>query len=292
MNKNQFKIAILLPTRGRAAALTDSINSLLVHAKNTKDIQFIFGFDNDDNIGFDHFVKEIQPDLDSRGIEYIAMGFESMGYAGLNQYYNVLAEQAQADWLFVWNDDAIMETQNWDQVIAKHTGTFKVLKLHTHNEHPYSIFPIVPSSWVSLLGHLSLHQMVDAEISQIAYMLDIMEIIEIDATHNQSELTGEGDNTSKNKIRFEGNPLDPRDFHNQQRIQRRIDDTDKLAKHMLSIGMSIDWWQKVKMNQQDAWAKLRANDINKQMVRTSIVNARQFRCDPIIDTTKIVKDNV
>ena len=102
MNKNQFKIAVLLPTRGRTTALTDSISSLLVHAKNTKDIQLILGFDNDDKIGFDHFVKEIQPDLDSHGIEYIAMGFERMGYDNLNQYYNVLAAEARAEYAFLY----------------------------------------------------------------------------------------------------------------------------------------------------------------------------------------------
>jgi hypothetical protein len=98
-------------------------------------------------------------------------------------------------------------------------------------------------------------------------------------------LTGEEDDTSKNKMRFEGNPLDPRDFHNQPRIQRRIDDTDKLAEHMLSIGMSIDWWKQVKMNQQDPWAKLKENDINKQMIQFHTVR------DPITNTTRIVKDN-
>jgi hypothetical protein len=265
MNKNQFKIAVLLPTRGRTTALTDSISSLLVHAKNTKDIQLILGFDNDDKIGFDHFVKEIQPDLDSHGIEYLAMGFESMGYAGLNQYYNVLAAQAQADWLFVWNDDAVMETQHWDQVIAKYTGAFKVLKLHTHNEHPYSIFPIVPSRWISLLGHLSLHQMIDAEISQIAYMLNIIEIVDIHATHDQSNLTGKHDETSQNKVRFENNPNHPLDFHNPRFIQQRMSNCDTLSAHMKSLGLSTTFWEEVKTNRQDPWEHMKKNDINNHM---------------------------
>ena len=265
MNKNQFKIAVLLPTRGRTTALTDSISSLLVHAKNTKDIQLILGFDNDDKIGFDHFVKEIQPDLDSHGIEYLAMGFESMGYAGLNQYYNVLAAQAQADWLFVWNDDAVMETPSWDQVIAKYTGAFKVLKLHTHNEHPYSIFPIVPSRWISLLGHLSLHQMIDAEISQIAYMLNIIEIVDIHATHDQSDLTGKHDETSQNKVRFENNPNHPLDFHNPRFIQQRMSNCDTLSAHMKSLGLSTTFWEEVKTNRQDPFEHMKKNDINQHM---------------------------
>jgi hypothetical protein len=243
------------------------------------------GLDHDDEIGLNYFNEEIEPYLDKSGVEYAVMGFDRLGYTALNRYYNTLAESADAEWIFVWNDDAIMNTQDWDTVVDSYTGQFRLLKVHTHNDHPYSIFPIVPAAWVETLGYISLHQMIDAEVSQIAYMLDLMEIIEVDVTHDQSDLTGEEDDTSKNKMRFEGNPLDPRDFHNQPRIQRRIDDTDKLAEHMLSIGMSIDWWKQVKMNQQDPWAKLKDNDINKQMIQFHTVR------DPITNTTRIVKDN-
>ena len=32
-----------------------------------------------------------------------AMSFDTLGYDGLNVYYNTLAESADADWLFIWN---------------------------------------------------------------------------------------------------------------------------------------------------------------------------------------------
>jgi hypothetical protein len=280
-----YKIAILLPTRGRTDSLKRSITSIIDQAKNLDDIQLLMGLDHDDEVGLNYFNKEIEPFLDQSGVEYSVMGFDRLGYTALNRYYNTLAETADADWIFVWNDDAIMHTQDWDTVITPHTGKFKLLKVHTHNDHPYSIFPIVPAIWIETLGYISLHQMIDAEVSQIAYMLDLMEIIEIDVTHDQSDLTGEEDDTSKNKMRFEGNPHDPRDFHYQPRIQRRIDDTDKLAEYMLSQGMSIDWWLRVKANQQDPWVKLKENDINKQMIQFHTIR------DPITNTTRVVKGN-
>jgi hypothetical protein len=281
-----YKIAILLPTRGRTDSLKRSVTSIISKAKNLEDIQLIMGLDHDDEIGLEYFNSEIETWLDDSGVDYSVMGFDRLGYGALNRYYNTLAESADADWVFVWNDDAVMHTQDWDTVITPCTGEFKLLKVHTHNDHPYSIFPIVPAAWVELLGYISLHQMIDAEVSQIAYMLDLMKIIEIDVTHDQSDLTGEEDDTSKNKMRFEGNPADPRDFHNYSRIQRRIEDCDKLAEYMLSIGMSIDWWKQVKINQQDPWAKLKENDVNKQMVQFHAVR------DPITNTTRIIKDNV
>jgi len=36
---------------------------------------------------------------------------------------------------------------------------------------------------------------------------------------------------------------------------------------MRANGISTDWWESVKSNKQDPWAKLKVNDINKQMVQ-------------------------
>lgn len=267
---NEYSIAVLLPTRGRTDALTKSVSSVLDLADDLSKIQIIMGFDHDDEVGLDHFKKVIEPLLYNSGVTYEALGFDSLGYAGLNQYYNTLAKNANADWLFIWNDDAYLTTKGWDTVIKKYTGQFKLLKLHTHNEHPYSIFPIVPREWYDLLGYFSCHQMIDAELSQIAYMLDLIQIIDIEAVHEQSDLTGADDSTSKNKIRFEGDPRDPKNFHHMTHGYQRLSDSDKLAEHMKAIGMDTNFWENVKTGKQDPWEKLRANDPNKQMMQGEI----------------------
>jgi hypothetical protein len=61
---------------------------------------------------------------------------------------------------------------------------------NTHNRHPYSIFPIVPKEWYNLIGHLSLHQLNDAWLSQIAWMLDIVKQIPVEVLHDRADLTG------------------------------------------------------------------------------------------------------
>jgi hypothetical protein len=262
---NDHSTAILLPTRGRTDSLTRSVTSIVELASRPDQLEFLFGLDDDDTVGLDHFAKVIQPWLDDRDITYQALQFESMGYTGLNRYYNALAKLACSDWLFVWNDDAVMDSKSWDQVIRKYDGQFKILKVHTHNEHPYSIFPIVPREWVDLLGVLSRHQMIDAEISQNAYMLDVMQIVDITVTHEQSELTGKHDSTSQQKYRFEGNPNDPRDFHFKQIVDTRFNDCRVLATHMKSQNMDTTFFENIWTQQQDPWEKLKNNDINCQM---------------------------
>jgi hypothetical protein len=267
---HKYNIAILLPTRGRTDALNRSIVSLVNRALDKDKIQLLLAFDNDDNIGYDYFEKEIVPYLESKGVDYEAFEFDSLGYEGLNQYYNSLAKNADADWFFIWNDDAIMESTGWDRTIASHTGNFKLLAVRTHRDHPYSIFPIIPTEWHDVMGYLSRHQMIDAEVSHIAYMLDIFERIPVYVTHDRFDLTGNNlDETEINRVRFEGNPDNPLDYSNIHNVQGRVKDAEFLSKYLQSKDMDMSWWENVKTGKQDPWEKLAANDPNGQTVRTS-----------------------
>ena len=273
MNKHEYKIAILLPTRGRDKALERSIKSLYELADNPESIQLMLGIDTDDADGISAFEESLQPWLDKNNINYVAMSFEPMGYARLNEYVNTLALNSDADWMIFWNDDAYMETQGWDTVISDHTGEFKLLAFHTHNDHPYSIFPIVPRVWLDTLGYLSPHGLNDAWLSQQAFMLDIWERIPVRVVHDRHDLTGNnGDDTFKNRIMFEGNPNDPRDFHHATWTNFRMMETDRLSIWMAKQGLDISWWENVKLEKQDPWEKLRDNDPNNQMKQFKMRN--------------------
>jgi hypothetical protein len=265
MLKHKFKIAVLLPTHKRTDGLSRSLFSLLDHVQDLSNIEFLFGIDNNDDIAQQHFQQVIQPRLDQVNANYKAIGFEPMGYAGLNRYYDGLAGYADADWYFCWSDDAVMETPSWDQRISECTGQFKLLKVHAHNEHPYSIFPIIPAEWRTVTGCLSHHQLIDAEVSQMAYVLDIMKIIDVTVTHDRPELTGrEADETAKKKRYFEGNPSNPMDFHNPVFVQRRDQSILKLLDYMRSQGLDLSYYNAIVAGTQDPWQRMRENDPNQQ----------------------------
>lgn len=271
MTKRSYDIAVLLATHKRTDALSRSLFSLINRAQDLDTIEFRFAIDNDDEIGMNHFVEVIQPELDRRGVNYEAMGFEPLGYMGLNKYYNQLAKHADADWLWVWCDDAICQTNGWDQRIRECTGEFKLLKVHTHNEHPYSIFPIYPRAWHDTLGYLSKHQLIDAECSQIAYFLDVMKIIEVDVTHDRADLTGNNADANAEKKKYlEGNPNDPRDLYHESFKMQRFVDADRLSTYMKSIDLDTAWWEGVKVGKNDSYDLLSKNDPNGQCSRYQI----------------------
>lgn len=272
MDQTEFKydIAILLPTRGRTIALTRSVMTLINRVKNLSKMQILLGFDNDDAVGLEHFQKELEPILKDRKVNYKALSFEPVGYIRLNEYVTALAKAADKPrWFMFWNDDAVMESQNWDEEILKYNGQFKVLAVHTHREHPYSIFPIVPSDWLDIFGYMSPHQLSDAWFSQVAYMLDIWERIPVWVEHDRFDLTGNNnDNTYANRPQLENQPGNPEDFHSSKWHYKRIYDAGKLADWLKAKGIDMTWWDNVKAHKQNPWEKLEANDVNRQMTQS------------------------
>ena len=156
MTKHRYNIAMLLATRGRTASLDRSIRSLVELADDPKKLQLMFAFDKDDELGTSFFKETLQPWLDSQSVTYVAMRFDRLGYVNLHKYNNALAKVSNSEWLMIWNDDAVMQTQGWDSVIMSYTDPhLKLLGFCTHNMHPYSIFPIVPHKWLELLGYFT-----------------------------------------------------------------------------------------------------------------------------------------
>jgi hypothetical protein len=259
MTDKPVAISMLLPTRGRTHSLKTALLTLAELADDPGQIEMLLAFDDDDSVSYQWFADNIAPQLDALGVRYTAMGFERLGYIRLNEYLNVLAQSAQGDWLFFWGDDAVMKSQGWDSRILEQAGRFRVLRMPTHNGHPYAIFPIVPRQWFEMFGYLSPHQLTDTWCSYIGYMLDIMQDIDVDVLHDRADLTGNNnDETFQNRPMLEGNPHDPRDFYHANWNQRRMQDADRLAAMLRDQGEDVTWWDRCKSGQQDPFAKMAA----------------------------------
>ncbi len=268
---HRYDIAMLLATRGRADSLGRSVRSLIELADHPERVQLMFAFDRDDVIGKDYFKNELQPWMDQQKLAYKAMVFDRQGYHRLHIYNNKLADNTDARWLMIWNDDAYMETPSWDTTIMSYEGQFRLLAFHTHMDHPYSIFPIIPRKWFDLLGYISPHSVQDGWLSQQAYMLDIWQRIPVNVLHDRADLTGNNnDATFRERASLEGRPMDENDFHSRSQIALRQQDCYKLAAYMLNdLQMDLSFFNNIWLGAQDPWEKLAKNDVNKQMVQFS-----------------------
>jgi len=252
-------ISVLLPTRGRREVLKSSLESLISKATDPENVELLLGIDDDDEGAREYIEQEIAPMLREYRVECRANIFKPLGYENLHVYVNTLAGNASGDWLFFWNDDGIMVTDGWDDVIRNYTGQFKLLAPRdNHDGHPYAIFPIVPRDWFTLVDHLSQNAQNDAWLSHIAYMLDIFERIDVEFIHDRADITGNNDDpTFQNRKYMEGNPSDPKDFGHPGMQQARVATAYKIAWFLNRIGQHSDWWDGVVAGTQDPFEKMK-----------------------------------
>ena len=252
-------ISVLLPTRGRREVLKSSLESLISKATDPEKVELLLGIDDDDEGAREYIEQEIAPMLREYKVECRANIFKPLGYENLHVYVNTLAGNASGDWLFFWNDDGIMVTEGWDDVIRSYTGQFKLLAPRdNHDGHPYAIFPIVPRDWFTLIDHLSQNAQNDAWLSHIAYMLDIFERIDVEFIHDRADITGNNDDpTFQNRKYMEGNPSDPKDFGHPGMQQARVATAYKIAWFLNRIGQHSDWWDGVVAGTQDPFEKMK-----------------------------------
>ncbi len=267
--QSDIDVSVLLPTRGRTDILKRCLLTLADCADDISRVEMLLAFDHDDQSTIEYFNQEVAPELDRRGAAYELFGFERLGYIRLNEYLNALAAHSRGRWLFFWGDDAIMESQGWDTRIAE-VKEFRVLRIPTHNLHPYAIWPIVPRAWYEMFGYISAHQLTDTWCSQIGYMVDIIQNIDVKATHDRYDLTGNNrDETYNNRPMLEGNPANPLDFNHVNWRKRRMDDATRINEYRRTQGEDCTWFDNVLLRKQDPWAKMvsKEYDPNGQVSR-------------------------
>ena len=250
-------ISVLLPVRGRPIPMEQCLHTLNSTATKPERIEVLIAFDDDDTDTIDYFVDVIAPYLDAKGVTYSAMQFKRLGYIRLNEYLNELANHSTGQWIFFWNDDAVMTTSAWDDVIREHNDQFTLLRAETNHEHPYAIFPILPRKWVELTGNISPHQINDAWTSQIGWMLDIVTTIPVMIEHERFDLTGKNDDdVFRNRPMLEGNPQHPRDFNHITWRTRRIQDAMKIGNYLEPLGYDLTHFRLGIENKINIWEKM------------------------------------
>jgi hypothetical protein len=242
-------ISILLPTRKRVKQLQKSVESLINGASHKDKLQFLFGVDDDDQETLDFLKTTKYPNQ-------IILKFKRLGYENLHIYNNSLCSYAQGTWIMFFNDDAIMSTKGWDEIIEANK-TFNVLRIKEQTNHPYSIFPIFPWDWFRCLDHISLHGQNDAWVSEIAYMLNIMKDIDVEVIHDRADITGNNnDSVFQERVYKEGSPDKEGDLHHKDMVQKRFADAEKLAWFLERIGQTSVHWKKITKKEIKPFANL------------------------------------
>jgi glycosyltransferase involved in cell wall biosynthesis len=189
-------ISVILPTRKRVEALSRSLNSLKEMAKDKNGYEVILAFDDDD--------LDSKRQIESAFSDVKSIVFPHVGYKYIHEYYNRLASEAKGEWLFQWNDDVIMQTHGWDEIINSVDKFCCIGSININNAGAVyqveTLFPIVPRSYFTTLGHMSLHRHTDSWIYYIFNSLGLVIPSGIKLLHDRPDLGGgNNDETYKNR---------------------------------------------------------------------------------------------
>jgi glycosyltransferase involved in cell wall biosynthesis len=210
-------ISVLVPSRERPELLKRSVESL-----GEGDFEVLVALDEDD------------PRLaDYAGIGIMCVG-PRHGYRSLQGYYNQLASRATGDWLMVWNDDCMMQTANWIEVVRSHDGEMVVLNPSTNHDNwkiDMNVFPIFPRKIVELTGHVSLSRHNDSWIEFVARDAGIMVRVPIVIHHDRADLTGNNDDAVYAERR-----LDHEGFHSEELERARGRDVQAILAYIARNG--------------------------------------------------------
>lgn len=154
-------VSVLFPTRKRVSLLINAVSRLYDLAKDKNLIEFVFKIDMDD-LETISVVEKLAKSFPC--VFYISP--RGAGYKDLDKFWNQLAGIASGDWLMIFNDDAKMMTNNWDQVLLnvnpwslkKFKGNSDVCVLGcvtSYNSNYNWQHPIVRRKVYEILGHLT-----------------------------------------------------------------------------------------------------------------------------------------
>ena len=148
--------SILIPTRGRFNELLKAIKSIIDATNNLDRIEIILRFDDDDKSSLDR-LGELPKNIDIN-----VMVGKRYGYVELHKYVNEMCAETKGEFIAWFNDDCIIESKNWDNIVAQYTG--KIVCFYPNNKGTGSgnIFPIISRKIYEILGHFSLAQQVDS----------------------------------------------------------------------------------------------------------------------------------
>ncbi len=155
-NVSKKLVSILIPTRNRFDSLLKAVGSVIKNTKDLARIEIVMRFDDDDKASLDR-IDELPTDK----IDINIMIGERYKYIELHRYVNEMCEETKGEFIAWFNDDCVIETKNWDDIVAKHTG--KIMCFYPDNKGTGSgnIFPMISRKIYEILGHFSLAQQVD-----------------------------------------------------------------------------------------------------------------------------------
>lgn len=106
-------VSVLLPSRGRPQWLKESVRSLWDRAVHPHHLELILKIDEDDTA-----TRQAAEEIAATGVRTILwVSPRGKGYEEIHHWINGMASLSSGQWLLIWNDDARMNSDRWDEMV-------------------------------------------------------------------------------------------------------------------------------------------------------------------------------
>lgn len=163
------RISILVPTRRRLPYLRRMAKSIADTCANIDNVELLLAFDSDDTATLE--LWRASPEASRVHWRHVVL--ERLGYKGMHTYTNILADMAQGDWLFRFDDDAYIVTPGWDKIVLDQPCD-RVINTQNLSDPVYSRYVFMgalwPRAWFKATGRFSTSQQTDTYVDRLAKM--------------------------------------------------------------------------------------------------------------------------
>ena len=157
-------------TRGELAGMIEVHHSYIDNCKNTDDIEFLVGQDEDDLgciMQFRGYQERAWGHLNFKYVVHPA----GRSWADLYKSWNELYKECSGEWLHFTSDDNPNITKHWDQILRdRYRDKFVHIRtlVYPFADHPAATAPYTPKKYIDLMGHLGLNTQWDLWTNDIA----------------------------------------------------------------------------------------------------------------------------
>ena len=230
METQNNMVSVLIPTRKRIPQFISSIESLFNTCNNFKNFEVLVALDNDDLDTIEH-INDYIKDKSNITIHL----FDRHYYKGFHKYINSIVPLSKGSSLFLWNDDCIMKSIDWDVEILKLHQSFCVLNPLVDTMAFYCrsnqqiLFPIIPKQWYITTGRWSNNAACDTWIQDISRDLNLtVDVDNIVISHERHDVTGKNGDDIYNEGRIDVETFIRDDFYSAEQFAEREIDKQKI----------------------------------------------------------------
>lgn len=150
-----MNFSILVPTRSRPDMLKKLIESIIERTHDLSGVEFLFRVDDDD-VSSDY--QLIIPDAIKNRCNFRLL-VDKRTHSLSRDYYNVMALQAEGDFIWALNDDCVLfGPHDWDKMILKEASKLrgKIAYINigvSGHTDTYSPFPMLSAETILTLGY-------------------------------------------------------------------------------------------------------------------------------------------